>query len=208
VLVELFTSEGCSSCPPADRLLQRLDPRTIVLSEHVDYWDQLGWKDRFSSHAFTERQESYARQFGLDGPYTPQMVVDGAAQFSGGDARRAAEEIDKAGRRAKADIRIVRSERGVRMEISGAPNAADVMLALADNAAESQVAAGENKGVDLRHVAVVRSLRKIGSIKRGGSFATEVGLPAGAATQRVVVFLQESGQARVSGAAMLAAGGV
>jgi hypothetical protein len=135
-------------------------------------------------------------------------VVDGAAQFSGGDARRAAEEIDKAGRRAKADIRIVRSERGVRMEISGAPNAADVMLALADNAAESQVAAGENKGVDLRHVAVVRSLRKIGSIKRGGSFATEVGLPAGAATQRVVVFLQESGQARVSGAAMLAAGGV
>ena len=208
VLVELFTSEGCSSCPPADRLLQRLDPRTIVLSEHVDYWDQLGWKDRFSSHAFTERQESYARQCGLDGPYTPQLVVDGAAQFSGGDARRAAEEIDKAGRRAKADIRIVRSERGVRMEISGAPNAADVMLALADNAAESQVAAGENKGVDLRHVAVVRSLRKIGSIKRGGSFATEVGLPAGAATQRVVVFLQESGQARVSGAAMLAAGGV
>ena len=208
VLVELFTSEGCSSCPPADRLLQRLDPRTIVLSEHVDYWDQLGWKDRFSSHAFTERQESYARQFGLDGPYTPQMVVDGAAQFSGGDARRADEEIDKAGHRPKADIRIVRTGRGVRVEISGAPNGADVMLALADNAAESQVAAGENKGVDLRHVAVVRSLRKIGSMKRGGAFDREIELPAGAATQRVVVFLQEPSQARVSGAAMLAAGGV
>ena len=206
VLVELFTSEGCSSCPPADRLLQRLDPQTIVLSEHVDYWDHLGWKDRFSSHAFTLRQEAYAREFGLDSPYTPQMVVDGVAQFTGGDAQRAAAEIAKAAGHSKAEIHLARNGSGARVEIHSSPRAAEIWLAVADNAASSQVAAGENKGHDLSHVAVVRNLRKIGSIKRGGSFSTQVELPPGAAAQRVVVFLQEAGQSSVLGAAMLPAG--
>jgi hypothetical protein len=101
VLVELFTSEGCSSCPPADRQLQQLDSEVIVLSEHVDYWDRLGWKDKFSSPAFTGRQETYVKQFGIDSPYTPQMVVDGVAQFTGGDTGRAAVEIDKAASRPR-----------------------------------------------------------------------------------------------------------
>ena len=95
VLVELFTSEGCSSCPPADRHLTQLDSQAIVLSEHVDYWNDQGWKDKFSSPVFTQRQEAYARQFGLQSPYTPQMVVDGEAQFVGGDTRRAAVDIDR-----------------------------------------------------------------------------------------------------------------
>ena len=208
VLVELFTSEGCSSCPPADRLLQRLDRQTIVLSEHVDYWDQQGWKDRFSSHVFTERQEAYARQFTLDAPYTPQMVVDGAAQFVGSDVRRASAEIDQAAGRPKVGLRITRAATGVWVESDPVPSAADVMLAVADDGDASQVAAGENKGLDLRYVAVVRSLRKIGSVKRGASFGGQVALPAATASQRIVVFLQEPGQARISGAAMLAAGGV
>jgi hypothetical protein len=208
VLVELFTSEGCSSCPPADRLLERLDPQSIVLSEHVDYWDHLGWKDRFSSHQFTERQQAYVRQFALDGPYTPQMVVDGAAQFSGGDGRQAAAEIDKAARHPKAEIHLARTGPAVRVEISAAPHACDIWLAVADDVASSQVAAGENKGRELHHVAVVRSLRKIGSLKSGRTFASEVALPAGAAGQRVVVFLQEAGQAHVLGAAMLPGGGL
>ena len=99
--MELFTSEGCSSCPPADRLLESLDPQVIVLSEHVDYWDRLGWRDPYSAHANTLRQEAYARGFGTKGPYTPQMVIDGATEFVGNDARRAMEEIARARSRAE-----------------------------------------------------------------------------------------------------------
>jgi hypothetical protein len=205
VLVELFTSEGCSSCPPADRLLGLLDSQAIVLSEHVDYWDGLGWKDRFSSPAFTERQSAYARSFGLDSPYTPQMVVDGAAQFTGSDARQADAEIRKAAARPRTSISLVRSDAGLKVETQGAPRDADLWLALADSSASTQVKNGENKGRELRHVAVVRSLRKLASLKRGAAFARQVDLPAGSSGQRVVVFLQESGQARVLGAAMLPA---
>lgn len=209
ILVELFTSEGCSSCPPADRLLQRLDPEAIVLSEHVDYWDHQGWKDRFSSHAFTVRQEAYARQFGLDSTYTPEMVIDGAAEFNGSDSARAAQEIAKAARRPKAEVRLTRTPAGgLLIAVDGAPASGEVMLALADPAAQSQVGGGENKGRSLTHVAVLRSLRKIGSVKRGMTFRTEITLPPEAAAQRIVVFVQEDGQARVSGAAMLAPAGL
>src|ERR1035438_2510664 len=128
ILVELFTSEGCSSCPPADRLLQRLDSEAIVLSEHVDYWDHQGWKDRFSSHAFTVRQELYARLFGLDSSYTPEMVIDGAAEFNGSDSARAAQEIAKAARRPKAQVVLARTPAGgLRIEVDSAPAPGDVM---------------------------------------------------------------------------------
>src|SRR4051794_16154553 len=160
VLVELFTSEGCSSCPPADRLLEKLDPQVIVLSEHVDYWDRLGWRDPYSSHAATLRQEAYARGFGIEGPYTPQIVIDGAVEFVGNDSRRVADEIARARGREKIGIRLARTESGVRIEIDPAAKPADVMLALADDTGTSQVAAGENKGRRLHHVAIVRSLRK------------------------------------------------
>src|SRR5213594_3831029 len=96
VLVELFTSEGCSSCPPADALLARLEKsqpvaeaEIIVLSEHVDYWNRLGWRDPFSSVEFTLRQQRYTEGFRRDGAYTPQMVVDGRVEFVGSDERQA-----------------------------------------------------------------------------------------------------------------------
>jgi hypothetical protein len=201
VLVELFTSEGCSSCPPADRLLESLDPQVIVLSEHVDYWDRLGWRDPFSAHANTLRQEGYARGFGTEGPYTPQMVIDGVTEFVGNDSRRAMEEIARARSREKIGVHLSRTAEGVQVQIDPPTKAAEVWLALADNTGTSQVAAGENKGRQLHHVAILRSLRKIGSVKRGAAFAQNVKVPPG--TERVIVFVQDSGLGKVYGVGIL-----
>ena len=201
ILVELFTSEGCSSCPPADRLLESLDPQVIVLSEHVDYWDRLGWRDPFSAHANTLRQEGYARGFGTTGPYTPQMVIDGVTEFVGNDTRRAMDEIARARTREKIGVHLARTASGVQVQIDPAAKSAEVWLALADDSATSQVAAGENKGRQLHHVAILRSLRKIGSVKRGTAFEQSVAVPPG--TGRVIVFVQDSGLGKVYGVGTL-----
>jgi hypothetical protein len=200
VLVELFTSEGCSSCPPADRILEQLDPQVVVLSEHVDYWNHLGWKDRFSSHAFTQRQEGYARLLHVDGPYTPQMVVDGTTEFNGSDTARALRVLKAAARRPKAAVRIARATSGLQVDVSGAPHAAGVYLAIADNSAKSQVGAGENHGRLLHHVAILRTLRKLGLVKMGGAFSQAVEAPG--PSRRAVVFVQESDLGAIDGAAV------
>jgi len=183
--------------------LEQLDPRVVVLSEHVDYWDRQGWRDPFSSAALSERQEAYRRRFHAETVYTPEMVVDGAAGFSGGDAQRAVQEIDHAVRQPKAPIRVTRAGAGVQVDVDASPASAGIFLALADDSGGSQVAAGENKGRTLHFVAIVRSIRKIGAVKRGAGFSETVKLPEGAAAQRVVVFVQEPDQGRVFGAAML-----
>jgi hypothetical protein len=201
ILVELFTSEGCSSCPPADRLLESLDPQAIVLSEHVDYWDGLGWRDPYSGHANTQRQEAYARGFGIPGPYTPQMVIDGVTEFVGNDARRAMEEIGRARSREKIGVHLARSAAGVQVQVDRAARSADVWLALADNSGTSQVASGENQGRRLHHVAILRSLRKIGAVKRGGGFAQGIAVPVDAG--RVIVFVQDAGLGKVYGVGVL-----
>src|SRR5215469_7975539 len=126
VLVELFTSEGCSSCPPADALLEKLDrsqpipgAEIVVLSEHVDYWNHIGWADPYSGAAFSARQEQYARRFRTQGTYTPQMVVDGRSEFVGSDARTAESAVRSAIRQPKVAIRI--SEDGGSAIIDVAP---------------------------------------------------------------------------------------
>lgn len=203
VLVELFTSEGCSSCPPADRVLEQLDPRAIVLSEHVDYWDHDGWKDPNSSPTFTRRQEHYTRQLGVDGPYTPEMIVDGAAEFNGSNGPRALSEIEKAVGHKKAAVHLARTPAGIQIDIDEAPRASSVFLVFAENSTASQVAAGENKGRKLQHVAVVRSIRKIGNVKHNEPFHKLVEVTPDDRGRRVVVFLQDSDLGPVSGAAVL-----
>ncbi len=223
VLVELFTSEGCSSCPPADALLSKLDRQPaggaelVVLSEHVDYWNHLGWRDPYSSHFYSERQSAYADRLGLSGIYTPQMVVDGTAEFVGSNSRSANEAFAKALRVPKIPVRVSSitfeptNILRARVETDALPDSfgsceAEVYVAVALNRAESQVLRGENDGRTLAHTAVVRNLIKIGTLRQGQSFAQDVRLKLEAGADphnlRLIAFLQEPYQGKVMGAAV------
>lgn len=216
VVVELFTSEGCSSCPPADALLQALDStqpvpgvQLIVLGEHVDYWDDLGWKDTYSTHAFTLRQQTYADRLRLASPYTPQMVVDGKFEFLGSDRDRAGRAFAAARDLSKVEVRIsaLKIESGklhAHIETAALPARADVFVALTLDHAQSQVLHGENGGHRLEHVAVVRNLTRVGTSMRGGAFSREVSLPAdpSGSPYHLVTFVQEANQGKILGAAV------
>jgi hypothetical protein len=213
VLLELFTSEGCSSCPPADRLLETFD-RTqpvpgadlIVLSEHVDYWNRLGWTDPYSSPLFTQRQQEYMRRLHLPGAYTPQLVMDGQADFVGSDERAVRAGILRAEARPKTAISL-RAERAgpevkISLEAGDRIRQADLYLVLANDPAQSQVTRGENSGRTLRHVAVVRRLVRVGTLPARGAFAKELTIPLKADNShswRAVAFLQDAGSGQILG---------
>jgi hypothetical protein len=220
VLMELFTSEGCSSCPPADRLLEILDEKQpvagadlIVLSEHVDYWDRLGWKDPFSSPQYTARQQDYTNRYNVDGVYTPQLVVDGRYGFVGSDGREASGAIQKAIRERKIPIAISNLSRNgntvsARIELPADENFKGtrgiLYVALADNRQESHVARGENGGRTLSHVAVTRVLKQIGPIDFDGASAKEIALPVQqgpGSGLRLVAFIQDPRSGHVLGVA-------
>ena len=211
VLVELFTSEGCSSCPPADVLLERLDrtqpisgAQIIVLSEHVDYWNHIGWADPYSSPAFSARQEQYARRFRTEGPYTPQMVVDGRTEFVGSDARSAESRIREALRQPKAAVRIGGADGSAAIEVdrlpTGRAHKAGVYVAYAADSGTQDVVRGENKGRRLHHVSIVKELRQIGTVDDRATFKTHVPIEKGS---RLIVFVQEAGNGPVWGAALM-----
>jgi hypothetical protein len=172
--VELFTSEGCSDCPPADALLGELDSKqpiagaqAIVLSEHVTYWNHDGWRDPFSLDEMNERQDEYVRHFGLESSYTPQMVVDGKTQLVGGNGRALVAAVEGAAKTAKQPLSIENAKWdhgsatfSIHVEATAG---AKVVAALAANATHQEVSSGENKGRTLHHVAVVRVMKDFGS---------------------------------------------
>jgi hypothetical protein len=212
VLVELFTSEGCSSCPPADALLARLDAtqfvagvEAIVLSEHVTYWNQLGWRDPFSSDAMTERQNHYAQQFGLSSVYTPQAVVDGSQDVLGSDPAALGRALARAGKRNKVQLEIKDMTReGSTLHFTvhaDSATHATLMAALADDATQSSVGRGENAGRTLRHVAVVRQIKEIGGNATDGSPLTiTIGERSALPLKlRLVVFLVNAQTGEVQG---------
>jgi hypothetical protein len=208
VLVELFTSEGCSSCPPADRLLARLaadqpvsGALVVALSLHVDYWNRLGWEDPFSSARFTERQAAYATHFGSAGRvYTPQMVVDGRTELVGSDERAARRAIEETIREPKAFIRVIPDGAdAVRVTVAGAPAGADVILAVVEDGLASDVTRGENAGKRLAHTAVARELVVAGRMGPAGRFDAEVPVAPGPGARRVLAFAQEHGLGRILG---------
>jgi len=191
VIVELFTSEGCSDCPPADTLLQKLidappaGAEVLGLGQHVDYWDRLGWKDRFSSAALTERQRVYADHFKNESIYTPQMIVDGRAEFVGSDATSARKAIERAVAAAHGTVRIgfeaaPANHVGVAVSLQNLPadagDRADLLLAITEDKLRSDVTRGENHGRTLTHAAVVRYLSTVGEAANGATVRGDIPL--------------------------------
>jgi hypothetical protein len=223
VVAELFTSEGCSSCPPADDLLRRLaheqivpGVRVLALGEHVDYWDRLGWRDPFSSPAFSDRQSEYdARVFHTGNIYTPQLVIDGQLQQVGSDLTAVRRAIGEAARHPKATVTVLAQADNathVRIQVQVAPSqgvsiggTADVIVAITEDELTSNVQRGENRGRVLKHGAVVRSLTALGSLTKVGAFSQATSIPVApswvAPNIRVVAFVQERQSRRIVGAA-------
>jgi len=222
VVAELFTSEGCSSCPPADDVLSQLSAspvgRTTVvtLGEHVDYWDHLGWRDSFSSPAFSNRQSEYeTRVFHTGGIYTPQLVIDGSYQVVGSDVRAVRQAIANAARRIKAPIELHAAleqpaQLRLRVRVRVSPDVplhgeADLVIAVTEDGLGNDVRSGENRGRRLMHSSVVRSLTAAGTITPGApTLETTTTLPLGsswiAAKLEIVGLLQERQNRRIVGA--------
>ncbi len=216
VLVELFTSEGCSSCPPADAALAALardamfkTAEVIPLELHVDYWNQLGWADPFSSPDFTARQEEYARTLGGEGLYTPQMIVDGwvSGVASSAGLRRG---VEKAAARAKARLEVLVTSARPGLDVVVRPPAGlsgRLMVALSEDRLASKVERGENRGLTLAHAPVARLLVDEGPV--ASEHHLRLGVSPGWKRDqlRVVAFVQdERGRVVAVGTAPVPAG--
>ena len=218
VLVELFTSEGCSDCPPADDLLARLDreqfvagAEAIVLSEHVTYWNHQGWSDPFSSDLMDKRQQQYARTLALGTLYTPQIVVDGTEQFVGSDAMKLQSALEREAAKSKLDLGIenaqIDTKGAVIFSVHLPPGTTGMLVAaVAQDATVSRVSRGENAGRTLHHVAVVRALKEYNATSAALAHALTLPGPvqlsnrSSGMSDRLVVFLVDS-NGKVLGAA-------
>ena len=216
VLVELFTSEGCSSCPPADALLRKINGVTthtnelvVGISEHVTYWNHLGWVDPFSDEIYTQRQNDFGGRFGLDSVYTPQVVVNGETQVLGSDGAAILKAVTKNDHPSPVVLHIDSlaasnsAKLGVTFSIDGlAGRGVDVYAVITDDAATSTVARGENSGRTLEHVSVARSMTKVARLKDAKTMTVSLVMPGVIKGQpetgrHLILFAQESGAGRV-----------
>ena len=218
VLVELFTSEGCSSCPPADALLQQVNGKysdagqlIVGVSEHVTYWNSLGWSDPFSSPTYTERQEAYGQRLHLDSVYTPQIVVNGQEQIVGSDRAGLLRAIRKEDQMSQVGVHIASASLdGNRLtldfSVSGTipGNGAEIYAVLADDKTSSNVLRGENSGRTLSHVAVARTIARVANIQEATELTIQLDLsgsvqqstPSG---RHLILFAQAPGLGQVLG---------
>lgn len=197
-VVELFTSEGCSSCPPADEAVGRLNgwkKNVYILSFHVDYWNYLGWKDVFSNSAYSTRQQNYGDLFHLSSIYTPQIVVNGRVQFVGSDETKLRATIENDLKEIqKADLQIkiqAANKNQLAVQWTTNPNRElTINIALVQNFAKDHVERGENKGQTLNHYFTVRDFQSL-SINSGTN-TTFLNIPAGLQPSdcTVIAFLQ------------------
>ena len=220
VIVELFSSEGCSSCPPADAYLAELDRAqpidgvsVIALQEHVDYWDDLGWRDPFAQASFGPRQRQYASVLTDHRVYTPEIVIDGHATVDG-DVHQAARDMQAARREARAHVTLERKGNAVHVEVRDVPvatgdDAAEVWLAITESGLSTRVERGENAGRLLTHAPVVRALREVGRVTQGTLVVDaplELDPSWNHTTLRVVAFVQRVRTRRIVGASGIIAG--
>lgn len=218
IVVELFSSEGCSSCPPADLVVRDLarlgnhgSAEIVAIEQHVDYWNYLGWADPFSTAASTERQRVYAKAMGYRGVYTPQVVIDGVAEMVGSDKEGILEAITNAAKRPKAQVRLVRDADTVRVTISDLPQPrieADVLLTTTEEGLSTAVPRGENAGTTVIHAPIARSFEKLGVIATNEtSFAAEKLLPklndAKKGKVRAIVIVQATEKKAIIGTASI-----
>ncbi len=212
-VVELFTSEGCSSCPPADQLVARIgqedkDQPVYILAFHVDYWDRLGWKDAFSDARYSQRQNRYASWLNLQSVYTPQIVVNGRKEFVGSQentlrsAIRDGLEQTPAAQLNLSDIRLDHGKVHWHYEVKDAAANSSLIVALVQRSATTDVKAGENNGRTLSHVQIVRNFSSI-AVGAGAGGTGSLQLPQGVAAgdEELIAFVQHEDNGQIVAAA-------
>jgi hypothetical protein len=210
-VIELFTSEGCSSCPPADALVAKVqkesgDKPVYILAFHVDYWNRLGWKDVFSDAEYSDRQSQYARWLKLSSVYTPQIVVNGRTEFVGseeGSLRNAIKASLQKPAKAElvlSDLRVSGDKANLQYHVEGAPKNMSLLIALIEKTATTKVQRGENGGRTLSHVQIVSQLHSVLLSKDSGT--ESIKLPHGFSPQNweVIGFVQNTLNGEITGA--------
>ena len=218
VLVELFTSEGCSSCPPADELLHEVSGQKtrngqliVGISEHVSYWDRLGWRDPYSSDQYTRRQSEYSAHLGLEGVYTPQMVVNGREQLVGSDRRALETAFAAEFQRPQIELRILSAmvtAKAITFTYAAASlpanGSVELVAVLVDDSDRSQVLRGENSGRTLTHTSVARALAPLGALHAAEQKSISLPLPPSfmaspRGAHHLILFAQQTGAGPVLG---------